>query len=109
MLLSGSSCRLAESRVDYYSNAVGNPRCHYKERCLDLRQEAVNLVVGCRGISCGAAERLELAALHLFEKVLALDVGIIVLRRRQRLVVSAALARLRQLLGLGRVLPYQLG
>jgi hypothetical protein len=53
--------------------------------------------------------RLELAALHLFEEVLALDVGIIVLRRRQRLVVSAALARLRQLLGFGRVLPYQLG
>jgi len=52
---------------------------------------------------------LELAPLHLFEEVLTLDVGVVILGRRQRLVVTPALTRLGQLLGLRRVLPHEFG
>lgn len=50
----------------------------------------------------------ELAALHLFEEMVALQIGFLVGRRRKCLVVPAATARFRELLRLRRILPHEL-
>src|SRR4029077_13113641 len=63
----------------------------HRYRCLDSRQQVEELVVDCQGIELWRPRSdLELAALHFLEEVLALDIRVLVRRRRQRLVIPAA-------------------
>src|SRR5690349_1718064 len=58
--------------------------------------------------SCPPPSLLELALLHLLEEVLALEIGVVVVRRRKRLIVFPALTRLGELLRFGGVLTNEL-